>query len=134
MTMASDLSELAKGYYRAYERDDRAFVENNLAPGFTFTSPFDDHIGREEYFRRCWPANNIHRKFNFVAVMQEENRVFVAYDAELHEPNAVHPAARFRNAELMTFENGRLKSVEVFFGDPPGGLTRREFAVQAGAG
>jgi hypothetical protein len=128
-----ELIELAKGYYRAYERDDRAFVENNLAPGFTFTSPFDDHIGREEYFRRCWPAKNIHRKFNFVTVMQEENRVFVAYDAELREPNAVHPAARFRNAELMTFENGKLKSVEVFFGDPPRGLTRHQFAVESGA-
>ena len=34
--------------------------------------------------------------------------------------------ARFRNAELMTFEQGKLKSVEVFFGDPPRGLTKRE--------
>ena len=131
--MTTDLSDLAKGYYRAYETDDRAFVENNLAEGFTFTSPFDDHIGREEYFRRCWPVKNIHHKFNFVTVMQEGSRVFVAYDAELREPNAVHPAARFRNAELMTFENGKLKSVEVFFGDPPRGLTRRQFAIESGA-
>jgi hypothetical protein len=129
-----ELIELAKGYYRAYESDDRAFVESNLAPGFTFTSPFDEHIGREDYFRRCWPSKNIHRKFNFVTVMQQGNRVFVAYDAELREPNAVHPSARFRNAELMAFENGKLKSVEVFFGDPPRGLTRREFAVESGAG
>ncbi len=128
-----ELTELAKGYYRAYETNDRAFVENNLAEGFTFTSPFDDHIGREDYFRRCWPARNIHHKFNFVTVMQEGTRVFIAYDAELREPNATHPSARFRNAELMSFENGKLKSVEVFFGDPPGGLTRREFAVQSGA-
>jgi ketosteroid isomerase-like protein len=129
-----DLIELAKGYYRAYETHDRAFVEDNLAPGFTFTSPFDDHIGREDYFRRCWPARNIHQKFNFVTVMQSGDRVFITYDAEMREPNAVHPAARFRNAELMTFENGKLKSVEVFFGDPPRGLTRREFAVESGAG
>jgi ketosteroid isomerase-like protein len=129
-----ELTELAKGYYHAYETGDRAFVENNLAPGFTFTSPFDDHIGREEYFRRCWPVKTIHHKFNFVTVMQDANRVFVAYDAELREPNAVHPAARFRNAELMTFENGKLKSVEVFFGDPPRGLTRRQFAIESGAG
>lgn len=52
-----DLTELARGYYRAFETGDRAFVENNLAPGFTFTSPFDDHIGREAYFRRCWRDN-----------------------------------------------------------------------------
>ena len=128
-----ELIDLAKGYYRAYETNDRAFVESHLAEGFTFTSPFDDHIGREDYFRRCWPEKNIHFRFDFVTVMQEANRVFIAYDAQLREPNAVHPAARFRNAELMTFENGKLKSVEVFFGDPPNGLTRREFAVQSGA-
>ena len=128
-----ELIDLAKGYYRAYEANDRAFVESHLAEGFTFTSPFDDHIGREDYFRRCWPEKNIHFRFDFVTVMQEGNRVFIAYDAQLREPNAVHPAARFRNAELMTFENGKLKSVEVFFGDPPNGLTRWEFAVQSGA-
>jgi hypothetical protein len=49
-------------------------------------------------------------------------------------PNTTHPEARFRNAELMTFHDGKLKSVEVFFGDPPRGLSRREFAVQSGAG
>jgi ketosteroid isomerase-like protein len=129
-----DLTELARRYYRAFEDHDRSFIENNLAPGFTFTSPFDDHIGREEYFRRCWPTAHLHRKFAFVTVMQEGDKVFVAYDAEMHVPNATHPAAQFRNAELLTFENGKLKSVEVFFGDPPRGLTRREFAVESGAG
>jgi ketosteroid isomerase-like protein len=129
-----ELIECAKGYYRAYETGDRAFIEDNLAPGFTFTSPFDDHIGRDAYFACCWPKENIHKTFNFVTVMQDGDKVFVAYDATMHIPNATHPAARFRNAELMTFEHCKLKSVEVFFGDPPGGLSRREFAVQCGAG
>ncbi len=44
------------------------------------------------------------------------------------------PDMHFRNAEMHTFEGGRLKSIEVFFGDPPNGLTRREFAVQCGPG
>ena len=129
-----DLTEIAKGYYRAFETGDRAFVENNLAPGFTFTSPFDDHIDRDEYCRRCWRDEPLHRKFTFVTLMQEGDKVFVAYDAQMRMPNAVHPAATFHNAELMTFEDGKLKSVEVFFGDPPGGLTRQAFAAQSGAG
>jgi hypothetical protein len=129
-----ELIDLAKGYYRAYETNDRAFVENNLAEGFTFTSPFDDHIGRDEYFRRCWPARHIHKAFHFAAMMQSGNHVMIVYDGEHFEANAVHPSGRYRNAELMTFENGKLKSVEVFFGDPPRGLTRREFAVESGAG
>ena len=129
-----DLAELAKGYYRAFERHDRRFMEENLRPDFTFTSPFDDHIGRDAYFARCWPKEPLHQKFDFVTVMQDGEKVFVAYDAILHIPNATHPEAHFRNAELMTFQNGKLKSVEVFFGDPPNGISRREFAVQSGAG
>lgn len=128
-----ELTELAKAYYRAFERHDRAFLEENLRPDFTFTSPFDDHIDRAAYFQRCWPQQPLHQKFDFVTLMQEGMRVFVAYDATMRLPNATHPEARFRNAELMTFEIGKLKSVEVFFGDPPAGLTRREFAVQSGA-
>ena len=129
-----ELTELAKGYYRAYERYDRGFMEENLAANFTFTSPFDDHIDRDAYFRRCWPKEPLHQKFDFVTIMQEGERVFIAYDATMRMPNATHPSARFRNAELMTFEKGKLKSVEVFFGDPPAGLSRREFAVHSGAG
>ena len=129
-----DLVEIAKGYYRAYERHDRAFMESNLAADFTFTSPFDDHIDRAAYFKRCWPKEPLHQKFAFVTVMQEGDKVMIAYDCTMRVPNTTHPAARFRNAEMMTFQNGKLKSVEVFFGDPPRGLSRREFAVQSGAG
>src|ERR1700742_2665383 len=118
-----ELTERAKGYYRAYERHDPDHVARTLAPGFTFTSPFDDHIGREEYFRRCWPAEPLHRAFEFVALAQDGDRVLVVYDCVMRRPNAVHPDMRFRNSEMHSFENGRLKSVEVFFGDPPNGLT-----------
>ena len=127
------LIELARRYYEAYETGDRSLIEDNLADGFTFTSPFDDHIGRDEYFTRCWPNHVSHRKFHFEAMMQEGDVVLVVYRLEMHFPNAVHPDAIFRNVERMIFEKSGLKSVEVFFGDPPGGLTRRQFAEQSGA-
>ena len=129
-----DLTEKVKSYYRAYERHDPDAVARDLADGFTFTSPFDDHIGREEYFRRCWPSEPLHQKFDFIAVAQDGERVTVVYECTMRRPNAVHPDMHFRNAEMHTFENGKLKSVEVFFGDPPNGMTRREFAVKSGAG
>ena len=129
-----DLIEKAKSYYRAYESHDPAHVAAELADGFTFTSPFDDAIGREEYFRRCWPKEPMHQKFDFLAVAQDGDRVTVVYQCHMRMHIAVHPDMTFRNAEIMTFESGKLKSVTVFFGDPPNGLTRREFAVQCGAG
>ncbi len=127
------LTELARRYYESYETGDRSFVEGLLSSDFAFTSPFDDHIGRDEYFARCWPNNVSHRKFHFEAMMQDGDVVLVVYRLDMHFPNAVHPGASFRNAERMTFEKGALKSVDVFMGDPPGGLTRRQFAEQSGA-
>lgn len=132
--MASDLRELAKAYYRAFENYDRSFMEEHLAADFTFTSPFDDHIDRAAYFARCWPKQPLHQKFDFITVMADGDKVFVAYDCTMRRPNDLHPSMRFRNAELMTFRDGKLVSTEVFFGDPPRGLSRREFAVQSGAG
>jgi hypothetical protein len=129
-----DLTRKVKAYYSAYERHDPGHVAGELAEGFTFTSPFDDHIGREDYFRRCWPKEPLHQKFDFIAIAQDGERVTVVYQCTLRRPNAVHPGMTFRNAEMHTFENGKLKSLEVFFGDPPNGLTRAEFAVKSGAG
>ena len=128
-----DLIEKVKSYYRAYERHDPVMVAAELADDFTFTSPFDDHIGREDYFRRCWPTEPLHQSFTFVALAEDGDRVRAVYDCVMRRPNAVHPDMCFRNAEMHNFENGKLKSVEVFFGDPPNGLTRRQFAQQCGA-
>ena len=112
----------------------RGFMEDNLRPGFSFTSPFDDHIDLAAWWKRCWPKESLHQKFNFVSVAQDDENVFAAYECTMHFPNASHPDAHFRNDELLTFQDGKLKLVEVFFGDPPRGLSRHALAVQSGAG
>ena len=129
-----DLTQKVRDYFRAYETSDRGAIEDILAAGFTFTSPFDDAISREVYFSRCWPNNTNHWRFDFEFLAQDGDRVMVAYVAHLKTGNPVHPAATFRNAGCHAFELGKLKSVTVFFGDPPGGLTRAQFSEQSGAG
>ncbi|HEX4534791.1 MAG TPA: nuclear transport factor 2 family protein [Rhizomicrobium sp.] len=121
--MTGDLGDFARKYFAAYENRDRAFVENGLADGFTFTSPYDDHIGRETYFERCWPNSNTIAKFHFDAVAVSGNSVLVLYQCETKS------GSTFRNTECLTFENGKLKSVEVFFGDPPGGVGKEEYGA-----
>ena len=132
--MTDDLTRHVRDYFRAYETGDRALIEDNMAEGFTFTSPFDDAIGRQDYFRRCWPNNTNHRRFDIEFLAQEGEKVMVVYQANMATGNPVHPTAQFRNAECHAFEKGKLKSVTVFFGDPPGGLTRAQFSKQSGAG
>ena len=132
--MSSNLTHLVRSYFRAYEQNDPTVIENSLTEDFTFTSPFDDAIDRKTYFKRCWPNHVVHRRFHFEALAPDGNKVVVVYRAEMETGNPVHPTATFRNAECFEFEGERLKSVTVFFGDPPAGLTRKEFSVQSGAG
>ena len=49
------LPDLVRRYFHAFQDADRAEMESLLGDGFTFTSPWDDHIGRAAWFERCWP-------------------------------------------------------------------------------
>lgn len=120
----STLPELARAYYRVFQSADRDGMEALLAPGFTFTSPWDDHIGRDRYFSHCF----VHAgEFRFGADMQvfaQGDDVVVIYGTEGKQ------GGTFRNAELLRFENGQIASIEVFFGFIPGA---REAAADEGA-
>lgn len=51
-----NISDLVRSYFNAYETNERAAVEELLCDDFTFTSPVDDHINKDNYFAHCWPS------------------------------------------------------------------------------
>jgi hypothetical protein len=109
--MADDNQEkLAQKYFEAYLHKDRKFVEDHLAEGFTFTSPQDDRIGRAVYFERCWPFTKIVAGIDILKHLKDGDEEFVLYEAQTLD------GGKFRNMEHLTFENGKLKTVVVFFG------------------
>ena len=101
---------LIQKYFRAYESKDRAQLEALLCDDFTFTSPLDDGINRTEYFERCWPNSAHFRAFHFKNCAGDWREAFVTYECERTN------GSRFRNTELFTFDNDRIKHVEVYFG------------------
>nr|WP_307233377.1 nuclear transport factor 2 family protein [Pararhizobium capsulatum] len=98
---------------------DRSRMEALLAPDFTFTSPYDDHIDRATYFERCWPAAGSFESLDIRHLAMLGDRCFVLYDGKSHRGKL------FRNTELFTIANRRIRSVEVFFGLPPGGPVQK---------
>jgi ketosteroid isomerase-like protein len=50
MSKTTDVPELVRRCFAAYQHKDRAAIEAILADDFHFTSPRDDHIDRREYF------------------------------------------------------------------------------------
>jgi ketosteroid isomerase-like protein len=114
MPPISSISDLVRQYFRAYEAKDRAALEKLVTDDFTFSSPLDKHLSRKQYFKRCWPNSRHHRTFHLENLFAQQEDAFVTYECE--RMDGVH----FRNTEYFQAENGRIKSVEVFFGSETG--------------
>lgn len=81
-----------------------------IADDFTFTSPYDDCIGRDAYFEKCWPNRSRFADFEIECVAAGPQAAFVTYRASLKSGDT------FRNTEYLTVRDGQVKSVDVFFG------------------
>lgn len=102
--------ELVRSCYRAYETGDRAALEMLLTDDFTFSSPYDDNISREEYFKRCWPNSGNIRAFDIERCFSEGGEVFVTYTGEHKD------GGKFRNTEFFITTGARISHVDVYFG------------------
>lgn len=116
------IADRVRKYFAAYRSGEWSVLEEALADDFTFTSPYDDHIDRATYFERCWPNHERVKTFRLESVMAVGNEAFVLYECE---PKS---GAKFRNTERFVFEGQKLKSVEVYFGDPPTGVSKQDYA------
>jgi ketosteroid isomerase-like protein len=101
---------IARAVFEAYVAKDRAALEKLIAEDFHFTSPLDNRLDRETYFRRCWPNSNVIEGFDFIHLITDGDRVFVTYEGWNTNEH------RFRNTEILTIRDGRVVDVEVYFG------------------
>ena len=106
----ADTIDIVKQCYQAYVDKDRAAIEAVLAEDFHFTSPLDNRLDRDTYFKRCWPNSETTAEFDFKAIVPMDDRVFVIYEA------ATKAGKRFRNTEVLTVRDGKIVEVEVYFG------------------
>jgi ketosteroid isomerase-like protein len=107
---APDRLKLARDSYAAYESGDRHLLEELLSDDFTFYSPYDVGIDRRTYFERCWPNAELIQGFEFKRLVEAGDEVIVTYESTKTD------GRRFRNTEVLTFEDGRIRRAEVYFG------------------
>jgi hypothetical protein len=102
---------IIKEYFGGWERKSWESVAKRLAEGFTFTSPApDDHISIAAFKDKCWMQAAHIRRFEFVRISGDENSAFALVHVITTDERVI------RNTEYFTFENGRIRSIEVFFG------------------
>lgn len=102
-------SELARACLQAYVDKDRQAAEGLIAADFHFTSPIDNALDRATYFARCWPNSAAMNAVKVVHSVDDGERAFIVYEVGMGKK-------RVRNCELHAARNGKLVSVEVYFG------------------
>jgi hypothetical protein len=110
MTNAREIN--LRALFDAHKRIDKAAAMRIITDDFTFSSPPDPHLDRDQYFERCWPTGEGQtiREFRFRRILFGESDAFVIFEAELTD------GKKFKNTNYMVFEGDKIKHVEVYFG------------------
>lgn len=112
---------IIKEYFAGWVDKDWNMVSAQLANGFTFTSATpDDHISVEKFKEKCWVQAQHIRKFEFVRFSSIPGETFVIVHVITNDNRVI------RNVEYFNFVNGKIKSIEVFFGGAGQGFPTNE--------
>jgi ketosteroid isomerase-like protein len=105
--------EVVKKWYAAWEKRDWGPVDSLLADNFTFTSAAgDDHISKSTFKTRCWETQiDFIKHFDLERVTTSAEDAFVKYLCHTKDGKS------FRNVEYLRIKNGKLQSIECYFGE-----------------
>ncbi|HZY82232.1 MAG TPA: hypothetical protein VFE50_22055 [Cyclobacteriaceae bacterium] len=109
--------KIIKDYFSGWVKKDWNIVASQLADGFTFTSAApDDHISTEKFKEKCWVQAQYIKRFDFVKIVGDPKEAFAIVHVITNDDRVI------RNIEYFNFENGKIKSIEVFFGKTTAGF------------
>ena len=104
---ASTVQEVFEAFRDRRKQD----LDDILAPGFTFTSPYDNAIDRDEFFRRCWPNGDNLQEFRIERITPDIDGAYITYLLVGRDGRS------FRNTEYLRVLDGLVMSVHVYFGE-----------------
>ena len=108
--MPDDRERVIRTLFAAYLANDRQQVSDALADDFRFTSPFDDDLDKAAYFERCWRDTGWIARHDIERIFVAGDEAFVTYLCLARDGRS------FRNTEFFTFEDGKVRRIEVYFG------------------
>lgn len=104
--------KIIRKWYAAWENKDLATFNELLADNFTFSSAAgDDHISKGTFKTRCWDT-----QINFIGHFDLERITTGADDAFVKYLCHTKNGKSFRNVEYLRITNGKLESIECYFG------------------
>ena len=105
--------EIIRKWYGAWKRKDLGTFDALLADNFTFTSAAgDDHVNKSTFKTRCWDT-----QVEFIGDFDLERITTGAEDAFVKYLCHTTNGKSFRNVEYLRIKNGKLESIECYFGE-----------------
>lgn len=105
---------LAKAYYETLGAKDSASMGKYLHPEVKFISPLAQMTGKESVLEAAKNLFKIFEKLDIRALFGNEDQAMVALDMHCPEPIGV-----FRTASLLTFQEGLITRIELFYDTKP---------------
>ncbi len=104
--------KIIRKWYEAWVNKDLGTFNALLADNFTFSSAAgDDHISKSMFKTQCWDTQvNFIGQFDLERITTGADDAFVKYLC--HTKNG----KSFRNVEYLRIKNGKLESIECYFG------------------
>jgi ketosteroid isomerase-like protein len=115
--LRGSIEAIVRAQFEAYRDRRRDDSEALLAPDFTFTSPYDDAISRDDFFARCWPPGDHFSDFQVERITADTAGAYITYLVTTDE------GRQFRNTEYLTVADGQIHSAHVYFGESYAGGT-----------
>ena len=104
--------EIIRKWYATWVNKDLDTFNMLLADNFTFSSAAgDDHISKSTFKTQCWDT-----QVEFIEQSDLERVTTGADDAFVKYLCHTKNGKSFRNVEYLRFKNGKLESIECYFG------------------
>jgi ketosteroid isomerase-like protein len=104
--------KIIRKWYAAWQEKDLNTFNTLLADNFTFTSAAgDDHISKSTFKTQCWDT-----QIDFIGRFDLERITTGAEDAFVKYLCYTKNGKSFRNVEYLRIKNGKLESIECYFG------------------
>jgi len=109
-TLANE--EIIRKWYAAWVEKDLGTFNMLLADNFTFSSAAgDDHISKSTFKTQCWDT-----QIGFIGSFDLERMITGPEDAFVKYLCHTKNGKSFRNVEYLRIKNGKLESIECYFG------------------
>ena len=106
--------KLAQAYLASWQRKDLQAIGEHLHPNLHFKGPLIETTGKEAYLAVAQRIFPILQSFTVRFTFASGGRVVAIYDFNCSEPIGV-----CRTAELITFQDGLISGIELFFDARP---------------